>query len=622
MKTGRIRQDVIERVREATDIVALVAGYVTLKRSGSSHKGLCPFHQEKTPSFHVSSERGFYKCFGCGAAGSPIDFVIQMDKVTFPEAVEMLAERAGIPIEREESRGAAPEGTPKADIYRVNRWAAEFFRRRLYTDEGQACRAYLEKRGLSEEMWTLYGIGYAPESWDAMVGAARKNGVPIEGLVDAGLVKARDEGNGHYDRFRNRLVFPINDAMERVIAFGARSLDGSEPKYLNSPETAVFSKGRCLYSIEHLRHLKANEPVFVMEGYTDVIMAYQMGVKSAVATLGTALTEMHANVLSRYTSNVVLLYDGDAAGRKAAERGVGLFLASDFELKVAVLEGNEDPCDFFKRTGSAGAAWITERTTDFLDFAMRETLGRHDVTSLTGRVRAADELLEMAKRIQNPVKRGAVIDRIAQDLSLAKPDLLSRLGSIKAPILREEKKAAPQALPPVVVPAEVTKARHLAEETIVRYVLNVPLAWAVLDRLRPDDFRHPAFADFMAVAFEAHASKAAVPVDTLLLRIEDPSRRHMLYSMIGEISEEVDRMREKLDGDVNYLIRSRAVVQYKSVRERGVADDATLREIVARRREMMGKKKEDFGAPREAPAAPPPSPSVPESGDAADDDIF
>lgn len=617
---GRIRQDCLERIRDAVDIVALVSGYVTLKKSGTNHKGLCPFHQEKSPSFHVSSQRRIYKCFGCGEAGNVFDFVMAMDKVTFPEAAEVLADRAGIPLEFEASTFTPSVGPAKPDLFRVNRWAAEFFRRQLYAPIGTECRRYLEKRGLSDETCRMFGLGYAPDGWDALLNASKKSGVPLDALESAGLVKARDDKSGHYDRFRNRLIFPIRDAMDRVIAFGARSLDGSEPKYLNSPETPIFSKGRCLYGIEYLRHLETGRPAYVMEGYTDVMMAYQEGCRGAVATLGTALTEHHATLLGRYTQNVVLLYDGDAAGRRAAERGVGLFLAADLDFKVARLEGNEDPCDFFRRTGEKGVDILAGATMDFLEYVLAETAARHEVSTVTGKARAADELLEISKKIVNPVKRGSVVERIAQVLQLSSKDLLARLSQSKRPVFEAPRAVEEMPAKPVAAP-EVMRAQKMAEETVVRQVLNTPGPWPWLARVQPHDFLVPAHRELMEGIFAAEGTQRAVDVDELMLGLSDSAMRTYLVRMIGETTDEPERLREKLEGDLKYLSMARTRGALDQLRKEGVRTDQDLLELTRRRKELMTKKeiRPESGP---APISAPKPPAVPQKSQVEDVDTF
>ncbi|MEZ6195230.1 MAG: DNA primase [Planctomycetota bacterium] len=443
---GKIREDSISRVREIVDIVEVVSGYMQLKRSGQSFLGVCPFHDDHDPSLNVSPKFGTYRCFACGAKGSVFDFVMHMDRVDFREAVELLAERHGITLDYETPEGReAPEeaGWSKSDLVRVHRWAAEFFRRRLAAPDGEGCRAYLDRRGITEASREEFGIGYAPGGWDQLVGAARRKGIPEGLLVDSGLAASREGGRGIYDRFRDRLVFPIRDGLDRVIAFGARSLDGSEPKYLNSPETLLFSKRRSLYGIERLRELR-DEPVMVMEGYTDVIRAAEVGGRNAVATLGTALTEEHARVLARYTREVVLVFDGDAAGRKAAERGAEVFAAADLGLRVSVLPGGQDPCDFLAERGPEGLTAIREDARDFLQFAIGEVRARHDLGGLDGRVAAADELLRMVAEIANPVKRGLALEGVAAALAIGRADLEGRLLRLRAP---RRKSAASEGLP-------------------------------------------------------------------------------------------------------------------------------------------------------------------------------
>jgi DNA primase len=488
--TGLISADSIARVREVAEIVEVVRGYLQLKRSGQNWLAVCPFHDDHDPSMNVSEKFSSYRCFACGAKGSVFDFVMFMERMDFREAVEFLAERYSVELSYEAPEGpialgasTAPEFN-KNELRRVNRWAAEFFRRRLASPEGAACRAYLQKRQISEDMWECFGVGYAPGGWEALVTAALRKGIPEKLLLKAGLAAEREGGRGGlYDRFRDRLVFPIRDGQGEAIAFGARSLDGSEPKYLNSPETPLFAKRRQLYGLDQLRDLR-DEPVLVMEGYTDVLMARQQGACNAVATLGTALTEQHARTLSRYAKQVILVFDGDAAGLKAAERGGEVFAAVDLDLKVAVLPEGQDPCDFLIETGVEGVAYIEEEARDFLDFAVHAVVERSDVRSVAGKAEAADQLLSMVAPIANSVKRGLAMDRVSRALSVAPADLERRLLDLSRPLRRraQARPSEPQETlggPEFSVPPEyaeaaapaIAPARRRAEKALLRGLL-------------------------------------------------------------------------------------------------------------------------------------------------------
>ena len=412
-------KEAVEEVRSRTDIAEVIGSYFPLRRSGANFKARCPFHEEKTPSFVVNPARQTYHCFGCGVGGGVFDFVMEMERVAFRDALELLADKAGVTLEADAGQGTARRSS-RAELYRVHEWAHEYFCRMLHTPEGRGCHDYVMSRGISEDMIREFGIGYAPDGFTTLVGRANEAGYAPTLLEKAGLAKPGVKRPGHWSMFRDRLSFSIKDAMGRVVAFGARSLDGSEPKYLNSPETEIFQKGKTLFAIDRLRQHPRDEAVLVMEGYTDVVMSEQVGVKGAVATLGTALTPEHARVLSRYSERTILVYDGDSAGLQAAERGTMLLLeAGHLDIKVAVLPEGQDPCDFFKERGRDGKEELLDVTIDLLDFLLDRSAARHDLKSLGGRRKAASSLIRAAAAISDPLGRDLVLERVADRLGLS-----------------------------------------------------------------------------------------------------------------------------------------------------------------------------------------------------------
>ena len=320
---GRIPEETIQAVRDRTDLVDLIGRHVTLKKRGASHWGLCPFHDEKTPSFHVRPDRGFYHCFGCGESGNAFDFLIRHDNLTFPEAVRALAGQLGIEVP--ETGGGEPGLVER--LVAATKLAQDLYREALASPAGAAARRYLAERGLDAEATERFGIGLAPDRWDAVTGALARARIPAELGVRAGLLKERESG-GHYDLLRNRVTFPIQDARGRVLGFGGRALGAEQqPKYLNSPETPVFHKREALYGLPFaLEPIRRADRVVVVEGYFDCIALNRAGLPEAMATCGTALGDEHARALLRRTRNVVLLFDGDEAGQRAALRALEVLL--------------------------------------------------------------------------------------------------------------------------------------------------------------------------------------------------------------------------------------------------------------------------------------------------------
>ena len=332
------------QIREATDIVELVGEHVALKSAGSNHKGLCPFHNEKTPSFHVSPSKQIFKCFGCGAGGDVFKFVQLREGVSFPEARTILGERAGIRLDAQ--RPTSGDGPDRRQLARANNWAAEYFRRQLTgATTGKLAGQYLQQRQITPETADRFGLGYAEDSWDGLLSTAAGQSIPVSLLLAAGLVRARGEGGGHYDAFRHRLMFPIRDLSDRVIGFGGRALGDDPAKYINSAETALFEKGQNLYGLDQARQAIAEQGHAVLvEGYTDCLMAHQHGLQHVVATLGTALTERQVQLLRRFAERVTVVFDSDEAGQRAADRAIELFLTQQLAVRLARVPEGDHYC--------------------------------------------------------------------------------------------------------------------------------------------------------------------------------------------------------------------------------------------------------------------------------------
>jgi DNA primase len=415
----------IDRVRDATDLVRLIGEQVVLKPRGREHVGLCPFHDDRTPSMAVVTHKGnaFYKCFACGAGGDAFDFVMNYHKMDFGEALRHLAQKAGITLAPwKGSDDDAARGPKRIDVRKANAFAATFFRRMLNDETlGAAARQVIAQRGISDEMVQAFMLGAAPDAWDGLVTRVRKQNLPADVFVAAGLLKPRKEGDGTYDAFRNRLMFPICDKVGNPIAFGARKIDPEdEPKYLNSAESAVFSKSKTLYGL-HLaqRAIIETHVAIVTEGYTDVIACHQAGITNAVATLGTALTRDHARELSKLCDTVILLFDGDEAGMKAADRGLEIFFSETVDIKICVLPDGLDPDELLKQDG--GRARFDEALAASVD-ALQYKLDRFEVTlkdvGMSGRQKRLETFLAELSQIGfgslQGVRKQMVLMRIAE----------------------------------------------------------------------------------------------------------------------------------------------------------------------------------------------------------------
>ncbi|MBZ0258141.1 DNA primase, partial [bacterium] len=359
-----------EQILERVDIAEIVGQYVHLKSRGGRLFGLCPFHKEKTPSFSVNAERGFYHCFGCGAGGNAIDFVIGVENLTYPEARRMLAEKLGIEIKP--AHGSFRQHQ-EIDRYQIMEAAARYYQRNL--ESSKTAMEYLTKRGLTNEDIQRFGLGFASPGWDNLLYTIKKKNVPETVMDELGLLVKSNKKDGYYDRFRNRIMFPIRNTIGRVIAFGGRAMDPDDPaKYLNSNETPLFNKSKVMYLLDQAKTVIKERGAVAVEGYMDAIMLHKHDFTEAIATLGTALTGEHVHMLRRYTDKYTLLYDGDSAGIRAARRGVELFFEQGLAVKVALLPGGQDPDDYLRNEGADAMRKLLDEAAGGFEFTLQQEM--------------------------------------------------------------------------------------------------------------------------------------------------------------------------------------------------------------------------------------------------------
>jgi DNA primase len=425
---GRIPQAFIDEIVARSDIVELIGARIALKKAGREFKACCPFHNEKTPSFWVSPDKQFYHCFGCGAHGTAVGFLMQYEKLEFPEAIAALAERAGLELPREAQ--GTERGGGSGDLYEVMAGAARFFAQNL-KDSARA-RGYLEGRGIDAATAQAFALGYATDSWNALLGRFGPTDEERRRLLQVGLIIERDTQGGErqagfYDRFRDRLMFPIRDGRGRILAFGGRVIDAGEPKYLNSPETPLFHKGRELYGLYEARQARADfRRLLVVEGYMDVVRLHQAGITFAVATLGTATTQEHLNKIFRITSEVVFCFDGDRAGRQAAWRALenALPLARDGrELKFLFLPDGHDPDTLVAAEGAAGFEARLQAATPLSEYLLSHLAQQADLAHVDGRAKLAALARPLFARMPDGVYRELLADRLAAEIRMPAPKL-------------------------------------------------------------------------------------------------------------------------------------------------------------------------------------------------------
>jgi len=412
----RIPQEKIAQIRDATDIIDLISAYTTLRKRGKNYVGLCPFHSEKTPSFTVSPEKQVYHCFGCGAGGNLFTFVMEHEKVSFAEAVRYLAERVGIslPAPSPEAEAAATE---VEGLYNILRLSARFFYDNLMnTPEGKFALDYLHHRGFSDETIRKFGLGYAPRGWESLVQFARSEGMKLEDLEKAGLVRKREDGSYH-DYFRGRAMFPIFSTSGRVIGFGARKLyeDDQLAKYINSPETSVYNKGRVLYGLFQAKNAIIDQDVAILvEGYVDAISVFQAGIRNVVSSSGTALTEDQIRLVGRYAKNIILVYDADSAGSQAMMRGLDLVIEGGLDVRIAELPPGHDPDSYVMKFGGDEFRQLLERAVSFIDFKAHTFQRQGKFESPEGQAEALRSIVQTIAKMKDELKQNFYIKEVAE----------------------------------------------------------------------------------------------------------------------------------------------------------------------------------------------------------------
>ncbi len=509
--------DVIRRVRDSVDIQDLISGYVTLKRTGKNWTGLCPFHNEKTPSFSVNPDKQIFHCFGCGVGGDAFKFLELQEGLNFPEAVKKLADRAGIELPEDRKWQADKRhDEERKTLLAITAAAAAYFRAELEGPAGSAARAYLAKRGVSPEVINEFGLGWSRPEWDGLLKHLRQKGHSPQLLEKAGLVVKRSEGEGHYDRFRGRIIFPIRDLGGTVIAFGGRVMDDSLPKYLNSPESPLYSKSNVLYCMDRAKDAaRKHDHFIIVEGYLDALACHQHGVKNAVATLGTALTDGHLRMMRRFTKNLKLIFDPDPAGVKAALRSFDLLAGSGVSVKVVLLPGGDDPDTFLKRKGYDAFVTSLRASTTLMDFILSQVVKDGAAAPIEEKNRQVAEMSGYINRISSEIEKSHYIKKTAEALNVDEGDLRREVAKLAA---APHRIAGPQA----VQTPERPVYRPRAEEMLIHLMLrDEETANNMKGRIAAEDFSDPLLRRAAERIFSALTAGTGLTVRSLAVEGDD-----------------------------------------------------------------------------------------------------
>ncbi len=497
--------ETIQQIRERVDIVDLISTYVSLSKAGQNFKGLCPFHSEKSPSFSVNPASQFFHCFGCQVGGDAFTFLMKQENMDFMEALRELSQRVGIVLpELRQATVRTESGLSRERYFQLYHLASSWYHRRLLeSPEAQEARDYLDRRGISRESWATFQLGYAPGGWNGLSHWMETQAVKLQELTQAGLVVRKEkegaQGFSTYDRFRNRVLFPIADTRGKILGFGGRVLqDEATPKYLNSPETDLFFKGRTLYGLDKARQAAAAAGRFyLVEGYFDVIALHEHGLQNVVAPLGTALTSDHVQILRRFVSSVTLVFDGDAAGVNAALRTLDIFVNSGVDVRVLVLPTGDDPDTFIRTNGVEAFRSLDDRAATLLDFVVTSVLGKAKKDSIQDRVQRADEVLAILQKTKNPLEKDEYLKIVSERLGIRQDLLRKRLPTLSRRV-DSQRLGSKQPEPP---PPKVTlPPGKLEERDLVILLLQGRLEPSHVLELDVEGFTVPVYQHILAQA--------------------------------------------------------------------------------------------------------------------------
>lgn len=579
-----ISEKTISDIRNASDIVDVISEVVLLKRAGKNFQGLCPFHSEKTPSFSVSPDKQVFYCFGCGAGGNVFSFLMRHEGLSFAEAVRKLGKRYGIAVE---DRQLSPEERRRVQeregILEINREAAAFYRRILQNRrEGAAALAYLQDRGLVRETMERFSLGYAPPGWETLLRHFSERRIPPEFPEKAGLVIPREKGGGHYDRFRDRIIFPIRDAGGHIIGFGGRVMDDGLPKYLNSPETVVFNKRRSLYGLDAARAgCRETGTVHVVEGYFDVLALSQAGIANTVATLGTALTPEHVRMLKGYARETVLVYDSDQAGMRAARKSVETFRREEMSARILVLPEGEDPDSFLLKFGSEAFLEKSRTARSMMDFLMEETVREHGL-SIEGRLRILSEMKAPLGAVSDPIARSLYIRNLASLIDVEERSVAEAVAAA-SPAVRMERRA-------LEIPG-ISGRRGMIERKIITMMIQFTEFLAEIDRRGTlEDFEDERLKSIGVTILTHYRTSGEHDVAALMEKLPDAEREiAATLSLGGDVWDRDGCMRLLAQYDAGRKRQQDDLLQRIEAASRG-NDQALLLELLKEKQHRARKR--------------------------------
>ena len=594
----RYSDDIIEEVRQKNDIVDVVSQYVKLTRKGSSYFGLCPFHNEKTPSFSVTPGKQMYYCFGCGAGGNVFNFIMEYENYTFGEALKYLADRAGVELPQiEYSKEVREKAQERAELLEINKQAAQYFYYQLRTEKGAQGYQYRTGRGLSEETMRKFGLGYSDKFGGGLYQFLKSKGYGDDRLRESGLFNV-DERHGMYDKFWNRVIFPIMDVNNRVIGFGGRVMGDGKPKYLNSPETKIFDKSRNLYGLNVARTTR-RKYLILCEGYMDVISMHQAGFTNAVASLGTALTSGHASLLKRYTQEVLLLYDSDEAGVRAALRAIPILREAGVNSRVVNLRPYKDPDEFIKNLGAEAFEERLEQASDSFmfrvsiaesEFPMEEPQGQNRFFE-----RCAEMLLELKDELERNLYIEAIVKKYRGQYGISVEDLRKRVNTLALKGTPAERRIQPKKSQEGAPKKKKDSASDQAQKLMLTWIVTYPKIFdKVAQYLTPEDFVVPLYREVARMLFSQREEGEVNPARLLNSFTDSEEQREVASLFNATIHLETPKEQDQAFADTLLRIKTESLAERN--RNWNPTDMAGFQEIIKAKKELeeLGRKRRDL----------------------------
>ena len=548
----RYSDEIIEEVRQTNDIVDVISQYVRLKRSGRNYFGLCPFHNEKSPSFSVSPDKQIFHCFGCGVGGNVFTFLTKIEGIGFVEAVQTLAERANIQLPTLESSGDSKKEELKTKVYKVNEFTANFYHENLYKPDAKIAQEYVKKRKLTNDTLKSFKIGFSGK-FDELYRALKQNGFEDREILESGLVNRNDNGR-YIDRYRNRLMFPICDVRGRVIAFGGRVLDDSKPKYINSPENIVYSKGRHLFGLNVAKKYDIKKNLLIVEGYMDVISLHQRGIHNVVASLGTAMTQQQGYLLRNSTEQIILSYDSDEAGLNAKLRALEILQNMGCDIRVLQMEGAKDPDEFVIKYGNARFQALIDKALSVVEFKVKVLKQRLNLDNTSDKIKFLNEIAKLIAKVENTMEREVYIEKISKEYDVSKEAIYAEVNKLTYKQRNTEKaleKSRPVILHKKNEETNVPEATKRRENTILSILLigELSIFNTIKKNIKIEDFKYPLNKQIAKKLYEEF-EKGNININGIIDNLNEEEQNHITMIMAEDYGI------ENLEKAINDIIQN------------------------------------------------------------------